>query len=104
MDDFKEKTDMAELLVTDIREKLGDDAALISEQLLSMQTTLEEATKVHQTTVEEKAKLEDRNKELLNVNNNLFIRQSNTPVKISEEQQQIEDDPLDAYIAMKTKR
>lgn len=95
---------MAELLVTDIREKLGDDAALISEQLLSMQTTLEEATKVHQSIVDEKSKLEDRNKELLNVNNNLFIRQSNTPVKISEEQQQIEDDPLDAYIAMKTKR
>lgn len=104
MDDFKEKTDMAELLITDIREKLGDDAALISEQLLSMQTTLEEAGKVYKSTVEEKAKLEDRNKELLNVNNNLFIRQSNTPVKVTEEEQRIEEDPLDAYISMKTKR
>ncbi len=101
---FKEKTDMIELLVTDVREKLGDDAALISEQLLSMQTTLEEASTVHQTLIDEKTKLEERNKELLNVNNNLFIRQSNTPVRVTEEEQRIEDDPLDAYITLKTKR
>lgn len=103
-DQFKEKTDMIELLVTDVREKLGDDAALISEQLLSMQTTLEEASTVHQTLIDEKTKLEERNKELLNVNNNLFIRQSNTPVRVNEEEQRIEDDPLDAYITLKTKR
>jgi len=102
MDEFKEKTDMVDLLVTDIREKLGDEAAVISEQLLSLQTTIEEAATVHGTVVEEKTKLEERNKELLNVNNNLFIRQSNTPTVRTEEEQHIEDDPLDAYITLKT--
>jgi molybdopterin converting factor small subunit len=104
MDEFKEKTEMVDLLVTDIREKLGDDAAVISEQLLSLQTTIEEAATVHGATVEAKTKLEERNKELLNVNNNLFIRQSNTPIVRTEEEQHIEDDPLDAYISLKTSR
>lgn len=104
MDEFKEKIEMVDLLITDVREKLGDEAAVISEQLLSMQTTLEEAATVHTSTVEEKTKLEERNKELLNVNNNLFIRQSNTTIQRTEQEQHIEDDPLDAYITLKTSR
>lgn len=103
-DEFKEKIGFVDLLITDVRDKLGDDAALISEQLLSLQTTVEEATTAHQTMVDEKTKLEERNKELLNVNNNLFIRQSNAPVAKTDQEILIEEDPLEAYVNLKTKK
>lgn len=106
---FKEKAEYADALIEEVKEKLGDDAGKVSEQLLGLRATITEATEIHNETVGEKEKVESYNKELLTVNNNLFIKGSQN-IRGDKQEPDIHNDdddddenPLADYLELATK-
>lgn len=74
---FKEKTDLASGFIDEIREKLGEeDATKINDTLIGLQGTIVEASQVHEATIEESIVTKDRNSKLVEVNNDLYIKNS----------------------------
>lgn len=107
MDDFNEQVDMTDLIIDEMKEKLGDNAGVVAEHLINIKTTMSKAGDIHAKIVDANQALTKRNGELLEVNNNLFIKNSDS-LKRAEERKQNEDiiddeDPLDAYISEKMK-
>jgi hypothetical protein len=75
---FKEKTELVDGFISEIREKLGEDeASKISDTLLGLQSTITEAADLHTAAVTDRLKFADRNKQLVEVNNDLYIKNSN---------------------------
>lgn len=106
---FQEKAELADGFIDEIKEKLGEeDSSKITESLLGLRSTIVEATDLHKTTVEEKIKYEKRNKELVEVNNDLFIKNSNA-IKGKNDPKDNDldiddDDSLDTYLEEATKK
>lgn len=74
---FKEKSDLAAGFIDEIREKLGEEESTkINDTLIGLQGTLVEAAQVHEATVEENINTKDRNAKLVEVNNDLYIKNS----------------------------
>lgn len=99
---FKEKTDLIDGFIEEIREKLGDDATKVNDTLVGLRTTVTEASDLIETTVDENLTYAERNRELADVNNELYIknRDSLKPNKGKpnpDEDDDDDDDPLDTY-------
>jgi len=110
---FNEKADLVDGFISEIRDKLGEEEATkINETLLGLQGTVKEAVEVHTTATEDFLKTSKRNKELLEVNNDLYIGYSQAIKGISDKNKKPEldtdmddDEALDSYAnaAMKGK-
>jgi hypothetical protein len=98
---FKEKVDLIDGFIEEAREKLGDDATKINDTLVGLRTTLTEANELVETTVTENLTFADRNRELADVNNELYIKNRDS-LKPNTGKPNIEiddddDDPLQTY-------
>jgi hypothetical protein len=101
---FLERTLSIEEHVENIRSKLGEEVATqINDELLNLQSEVVAVTDLHKTVVTEKLKVADRNSQLVEVNNDLYIKNSNS-LKGSSNQNQIndfddmdDDDAIDEY-------
>lgn len=101
---FKEKADLVDGFIDEIREKLGEeDATKINDTLVGLQSTVKEAEDLHVGAVTEQIKIKDRNDQLVQVNNDLYIKNSDAikgkqdPQNKPEEQIQDADQALDAF-------
>lgn len=101
-----EKKEMIDLLVDSVKEKLGDASVSVQEDLLQIQANAKEAVDIHTEKVESEYKLSKRNAELLEVNNNLFIRNSNNNKDIKENDVTMsnvdDEDALESYLDLAT--
>lgn len=100
---FDEQVEMTDAYIDEIREKLGDDASKITEQLLGIKTTVAAAGDIHTTILTEQEKIVARNKDLLEVNNNLFIKNAGNLNKRDKDPiEEIDDeDAVEAYVDLK---
>lgn len=74
---FLETTLSIEKKVEKIRETLGDEeASKINDLLIDVQSNVKKAEELHVETLTEHVKISDRNKELVEVNNDLYIKNS----------------------------
>lgn len=74
---YKEKADLATGFIDEIREKLGDEKATeINDTLIGLQGTLVEASQIVETTMSDSLATKDRNSKLVEVNNDLYIKNS----------------------------
>lgn len=99
---FKEKVDLADSFIDEIRQTLGDDeASKITQSLLGLRGTITEANEIHETVVTDHLVTKERNSELLNANNDLYIKNSATLKGKSVEDETVnidEDDALDTFV------
>jgi hypothetical protein len=100
---FKEKTELVDGFIEEIREKLGEDEATkINDTLVGLRTTVTETSDLIETTVDENLKYAERNRELADVNNELYIKnrdalKPNTGKPNPNEDDDDDDDPLETY-------
>ena len=74
---FKEKIDLADGFIEEIREKLGaDNATLVNDSLIGLRSTITEANQLHETVVVDNYTTHEKNKKLADVNNDLYIKNS----------------------------
>lgn len=105
---FKEKTELIDGFIEEIREKLGDDATKINDTLVGLRGTVTETSDLIETTVDENLKYAETNRNLADVNNELYIKnrdalKPNNGNQNNENLDDEDDDPLDTYgdLAMK---
>ena len=73
---FKEKVDFVDAIIDETKEKLGDKAAEVTEQLINIKATLVEATEIHDGVFDQNEDLAKKNADILKVNNDLYIKNS----------------------------
>lgn len=100
---FKEKTDLAAGFIDEIREKLGDEKATeINDTLIGLQGTIVEATQIHDAAIDDQLTTKDRNSKLVEVNNDLYIKNSQAlkgDVKPEPNANDMDDDEaLDTFV------
>lgn len=100
---FKEKSDLAAGFIDEIREKLGEEnATLVNDSLVGLQATLGEASEVHEAAIEDSLTTKERNKQLVEVNNDLYIKNSAALKKDVKEEPNAndmdEDEALDTFV------
>jgi hypothetical protein len=107
---FKEKTELVDGFIEEIREKLGEDEATkINDTLVGLRTTVTETSELIENTVDENLKYAERNRELADVNNELYIKnrdalKPNTGKPNNEDIDDEDDDPLETYGDLATKK
>lgn len=100
---FKEKTELVDGFIEEIREKLGEDEATkINDTLVGLRTTVTETSELIEQTVDENLTLAGRNRELADVNNELYIKnrdalKPNSGKPNPSEDEDEDDDPLETY-------
>lgn len=101
---FKEKAELVTGFIEEIREKLGDEGATkVNDTLVGLQGTLLEATQIHEAAIDENITTKDRNAKLVEVNNDLYIKNSQAlKGQSGQEEHQTtedmdEDEALDAF-------
>lgn len=106
-ENFKKVTESIDETIATIRKDLGKDAAAkVSQHLIHVQEQVKSATEVHDATFEENQALSERNTELLNVNNDLYVKAADQIKGTSNNEQatqrrEINSDPLGSYVANK---
>lgn len=100
---FKEKTVEAELYIDEIREKLGEEKATeINDSLINLKSAIIGASEVHSTSIEDTLATKDRNSKLVEVNNDLYIKNSQAlkgDVKPEPNANDMDDDEaLDTFV------
>lgn len=99
---FKEKTELIDGFIEEIREKLGDDATKVNDTLVGLRTTVTETSDLIETTVDENLKYAATNQDLAIVNNELYIKnrdalKPNGNQNNNNDVDDDDDDPLDTY-------
>lgn len=100
---FKEKTELIDGFIEEIREKLGDDATKVNDTLVGLRTTVTETSDLIESTVDENLKYAETNRDLADVNNELYIKNRDALKPNNGNQNNDnnfdddDDDPLDTY-------
>jgi hypothetical protein len=99
---FQEKVELADGFIEEIREKLGaENATLINDSLLGLRGTITEANTVFEEAAINNFETQERNKKLADVNNDLYIKNSEALKGAKKPEPNAndldEDDALDAF-------